>query len=229
MTAALNQLPTLINRLRHRHPTHSVELDRIDDTVTELAHWYPRARAILNRGDGLRSPSLQPHRGGGGHADPVATLIEADWADTGRTRRGHTGRLDQADGRIRAAHLALTYAPPGDPGGAIRNAQQELDRALSLTHGAMPKSYDRTKLRLDNPPCCSNCLEHGHHAEAAPGMRGLCRWCYDTSRAIGRLPEAELVTAHRNGRITRTVLDQLDRAAERRRATKRAKRKAGKR
>jgi len=94
----------------------------------------------------------------------------------------------------------------------------------------MPKSYDRRKLRLENPPACTNCLTHGHHTEAGPGMRGLCRWCYDTARAIGRNPDAELVCAHhQNRRVTRALMDRLDREAERRRTRQRAKRKAGRR
>ena len=228
MTTALEQIPTITGRLRHTHPDHTIDLDRIDDTATQLAHWLPRAHAA-HTPSLLRSPSLEPHRGAGGHSDRTADHAVTGYADTGTQRRGNTGRLDQADGRIRAAHLALTYAPPDNPAGAIRNAQQELAKAVSLVHATIPKTYDPKRDRLPNPPACPNCLTHGYHAEAAADGSRHCRWCADVNRAYPDLPDAELLAWHTLGRVPSSAFAAFEARCRERRTKQRAKAKAGRR
>ena len=224
----LAQIPAITARLRTTHPDLAVDLDRIDDTADRLAHWLPRARAA-HTPSLLRSPSLEPHRGAGGHSDRTADHAVTGYADTGTTRRGNTGRLDQADARIRDAHLALTYAPPDNPGGAIRVAQTDLDTALSLVQSTMPKAYDLKQLRLDNPPACPNCLEHGYHTEAATDGGRHCRWCADVNRAYPDLPDAELLAHHAAGRVPAAAFAAFEARCKERRSRQRAKTKAGRR
>ncbi|MEJ7763871.1 MAG: hypothetical protein WKF86_00080 [Acidimicrobiales bacterium] len=249
---ALTQIPTLTERLRHTHPDQAADLDRIEHAAAQLAHWLPRARAITARGDGLRSPSLQPHRGSGGHGDPVAALVEADWGDTGRTKRGHAGRLDQAADHVRTAHQDLTRAaqgarPPNRPqpppeavagqerdvsgqcGEMVSDARHGLDRALGLVQQVLPKAYDRAKLRLADPPACRNCRDHGHHADAAADRGGLCWWCSDVRRAFADLPDADLMEHHKAGRVSKRAYDEFEARTRKRRAKARAKAKAARR
>ena len=228
MTHHLEQLPAITARLRTAHPNHTQDLNRIDDDTAELARWLPEARNVNTR-SALQSPNLEPHRGAGGHGDRTADLAVNGYTDTGTTRRGNTGRLDEADGRIRDAHLALAYAPPDDPGPAIHVAQGQLAKAVSLVHATIPKTYDPKRDRLNNPPACANCLQHGHHTDAAPDGGRHCRWCADVKRAYNTLPDLELLEHHTNGRVPTRAFQEFEARTRGRRTKQRAKAKAGRR
>ena len=213
MTTHLEKIPTITARLRHTHPDLTVDLDRIDDTADQLARWLPEARNV-NTPSLLRSPSLEPHRSAGGHSDRTADHAVTGYADTGTTRRGNTGRLDQADGRIRDAHLALTYAPPCDPAGAIRVAQKDLDTALSLVHATLPKTYDPKRDRQDNgAPGCTSCARINNFSPTISETSGLCEWCFKWRRAKDTLPLLGILEARAQGRrITNRVIEDAVRA-----------------
>lgn len=227
----LDQIQGQVARLRTAHPDLTADLDRIDQTAAQLAHWLPRAQALTSRGDGLRSPSLEPHRGGGGHGDPVASVVEADWGEEGKERRGHAGRLDKAHGCIRFAGHALTEADTdasgyGTAGGHVGHADRALTRALSLVLAVMGKSYDRRD--IPRWPACTNCHQHGHTSPAAPDRGGLCWWCADVRRALGAPPDADLAEKHQAGRIPKRDYDAFEERNRVRRAKQR-KRKVSRR
>jgi len=192
--------------------------------VAQLQRWLQPALDLTTRGDGLRSPPLEPSRGSGGHSDSTGDLATADWGFTGKQRRGAAGKLDQAADHIRTAHLNLTNATQGlDPIGNIGDAVLGLADARSLVESTLP--LPSAKRRLDpnqGTPACTSCARIENYSAARTGST-YCDWCARWKTAHGKPPLVAILHIHAAGRRLTTRAVHEAEKAEARARTKRRK------
>lgn len=148
---------------------------------------------------GLRAGRFEPMGSPGSHSDTTAS-----WALRGTDMAGqHRVELAQSMGRaqralMEALSIASLYPPP-------RIADDEDRAALARINGREPCCENCAQLRLRDgmarwEPIDSRLAEATTVGGRLVEPALLCVWCVERTRAWGRLPNAEELARHHDGR-----------------------------
>ena len=81
-----------------------------------------------------------------------------------------------------------------------------------LAEEAKEAALEEARLTRENDPCCRSCLRADVRAPVAKRRSvdgdtwALCRWCYDFTREVGKLPTRDEVAEHHaGGKVRRRV------------------------
>lgn len=228
ITAWHQRITTLANHLEHHHPEHAPTLGDIRHLADQVRLAHPRAIAMNDLGDGLRSPNLDPGSPSlGSHADPVATIaITAATRDSdplSRQRRSEAARSLATT----CLASALTTTDPDRRRRLLLGARHELATALGHLHRNLPPpgAIRRIHLADQGDPGCTSCRRAGTYQPTRKGSQ-LCDWCYRWRNAHGHLPALPILEARAAGkRITTRLITEVTA----RRRTKKPKRHKGRR
>jgi hypothetical protein len=191
-TSPTTDTPTLLDLLdavAARWPALDHLCAAIRDLADDLAANTEKASDYRDlAADGLRSPSLEPGRGGGG--DPTGGAVVArcgSWPERAELRT-------RTSAALRIAISALTRLLQQDDQREARRRlgviEEDLRAALGLAHRALPNTNTLKRIHeaeRGEPGCpsCARVRDSRGRTMYAPtsrdtgGRDGLCRWCWE--------------------------------------------------
>jgi hypothetical protein len=146
-------------------------------------------------------PSTGGGTGRGAPSDPTADAALAAKDLAGEHARAVTIAVSEALLRISAAaRIAALYPPARVPDEAMR-------ARLAAENGAVPAPGCQSCARIPGPvdgaprwePADSRLTQPTTAGGALTAPQWLCRWCGDTTRRLGRLPNVEELARHHRG------------------------------
>lgn len=159
-------------------------------------------------------------------ADPAHPSVPRWQVATARmddAQRGHPGSSMGGGGGRGGSPVEAALDQPDIGGEALaewRHALAHLDAAVRrldrLAEAWTPRAPSPSALReteMANRKVCEHCDDGPLRADAPTDVRGnlaepirLCRWCYDYTVSVGRLPDARTLERRRKGQRIRVAV-----------------------